>query len=84
MPTPRRGNDGRKAGLGCDFLFCIREVFERILRSPELHTKVFDDLRLAKIRRFPYAVIYRIDNDQTTVVAVYHSHRDPREWQGRN
>jgi hypothetical protein len=35
------------------------------------------------VRRFPYAVIYRIDDDQTTVVAVYHSRRDPRGWQSR-
>ena len=75
--------DGRQVGLGGDFLLCVREMFELILRSPELHSKVFKDLRLAKIRRFPYAAIYRLDDDQITVVAVYHTHRDPREWQGR-
>jgi len=30
-----------------------------------------------------YAVIYRADEDQVTVVAVYHAHRDPRGWQDR-
>jgi hypothetical protein len=39
--------------------------------------------RLALVRRFPYAVVYRIDDDQITVVAVYHMHRDPRGWQSR-
>jgi toxin ParE1/3/4 len=75
--------DGRRAGLGDDFLLCVGEMFELIIRSPELHAKVFEDLRLAKIRRFPYVIIYRIDDTQITVVAVYHTHRDPREWQGR-
>jgi plasmid stabilization system protein ParE len=75
--------DGRRPGLGEDFLLCVEEVFEGVRRTPELHGKVFQELRLALVRRFPYAVVYRADEDQVTVVAVYHTRRDPRGWQSR-
>jgi plasmid stabilization system protein ParE len=75
--------DERKPGLGDDFLDRVEEAFELIRRSPELHRKEFLDLRLVMTRRFPYAVIYRVDETQITVVAVYHTHRDPRGWQTR-
>ena len=75
--------DALRPGLGDDFLLCIEEVFEGIRRTPELYAKVFQELRLALVRRFPYAVVYRVDEDQMTVVAVYHTRREPRGWQDR-
>jgi plasmid stabilization system protein ParE len=75
--------DAQRPGLGDEFLDGAREVFDRLRRMPHLYGKVFQDLRLALIRRFPYAVIYRVDDDQITVVAVYHNRRDPRGWQDR-
>ena len=63
--------------------FVSNEALEVIRNMPTLHGKVFQDLRLAMIRRFPYAIVYRIDHDQITIVAVYHTRRDPRGWQRR-
>jgi toxin ParE1/3/4 len=83
MAEAKAWYDERRSGLGDDFLLCVEEVFDRLRRTPELYSKVFDDLRLAPVRRFPYAVIYRADEDQVTVVAVYHTSRDPRQWQAR-
>lgn len=74
--------DAQRPGLGDEFLDGA-EVFDRLRRLPYLYGKVFQDLRPALIRRFPYAVVYRVDDDQITVVAVYHTHRDPRGWQNR-
>ncbi len=75
--------DGQRQGLGEEFLLCVEEAFEGIRRMPTAHNKVFQELRRALIRRFPYAVFYRVDDEQITVVAVYHSRRDPRGWQSR-
>jgi hypothetical protein len=44
---------------------------------PELYCMVFPDLRLAPVRRFHHAVVYRIDDKQETLVAVYHASHDP-------
>lgn len=75
--------DERRLGLGDDFLLCVEEVLDRLRRTPGLYGKVLQDLRLALVRRFPYMVIYRVDEDQVTVLAVYHTLRDPRGWQQR-
>lgn len=38
---------------------------------------------LQEARSWPYGVFYRIDDDQVTVIAVYHARRNPRGWQDR-
>ena len=83
LAEARAWYDGRQTGLGNEFLECVGDVFDRLRHSPNLFGKVFQELRLTRVRRFPYVVIYRIDEDQVTVVAVYHTRRDPRGWQGR-
>ena len=75
--------ENQRSGLGDEFVGCVDEAFEQIRQWPNLSPKVFLDLRRKVVRRFPYLVIFRIDDDQITVVAVYHGKRDPRGWQGR-
>jgi plasmid stabilization system protein ParE len=78
-----RWYEAQRPGLGGELLDCVHEAFVRLRTSPLLHAKVFQELRLALVRRFPYAVIYRADDDQVTVIAVYHTSRNPRYWQDR-
>jgi plasmid stabilization system protein ParE len=75
--------NGQRAGLGDDFLECVDEALDQIRQWPKLSRKVFGDLRRKLVRRFPYGIFFRIDDDQITVVAVYHCKRDPRGWQER-
>ncbi len=83
LAEARRWYEAERVGLGDELIEAVGKVLNRIQRAPRLYAKVFQELRLALVRRFPYAVLYRIDEDQITVVAVYHTHRDPRAWQGR-
>jgi plasmid stabilization system protein ParE len=83
LADARSWYDGQRAGLGDEFLQCVEAVFEDVRRIPSLYGEVFQDLRLGLVRRFPYAVVYRADDDQVTVVAVYHTRREPRAWQSR-
>jgi len=76
--------DAQRPGLGDDLLDRIREVMNLVQRQPLLHGKVFQDLRLVLVERFPYAVVYRIDDDQITVVAIFHTRRDPNHWKSRS
>ena len=70
-------------GLEADFVARLDVVFDAITRFPELYAVEFEGLRLGPVRRFPYAVAYRLDDDQITVVAVYHTASDPSGWQSR-
>jgi plasmid stabilization system protein ParE len=73
----------QRAGLGSDFTDAVDEVLTRIAAFPGLYAVVWRDVRRAKIRRFPYVVYYRVLADRSEVLAVLHSSRDPRVWQGR-
>lgn len=84
LAEARTWYEGQRAGLGDVFLASVEDIFARLQRTPELFGKVFQDLRLTRVRRFPYVVIYRIDDDQITVIAVYHTSRDGRGWQRRS
>jgi len=75
--------DAQRDGLGDEFLESVGQALERIRQAPLSPRKVFQELRRVLVRRFPYAVFYRADDDQITVVAIYHARRDPRGWQDR-
>lgn len=70
-------------GLGEAFLNEVPSVLDRIERNPELHAPIYQNVRHGRLKRFPYAVYYRIDADRIAVIAVHHSKRDPRRWQSR-
>ena len=73
----------RQPGLGVDFVAQIQEVLEQISASPELYAQIFQDVRRAVVRRFPYLVFYKVEPQQVVVLAVFHTRRDPKIWQAR-
>ncbi|WP_089720771.1 type II toxin-antitoxin system RelE/ParE family toxin [Candidatus Entotheonella palauensis] len=73
----------QRNGLGREFLLCVEEVIERIRRTPEMYAVTYRDVRRALIRRFPYAIYYRIEVTEVVVLSILHTRRDPREWQSR-
>ena len=42
-----------------------------------------EDIRRCQIRRFPYGIIYAIDEEVLFILAVMHLHRDPECWKDR-
>jgi plasmid stabilization system protein ParE len=50
---------------------------------PELHAPILGDVRKARVRTFPYSVIYRIRGGRVVVLAVFHDKRAPKTWQAR-
>ena len=48
----------RRDGLGDEFLSCVDACIQSIRRNPEMYGVVFQDLRRALVRRFPYSVFY--------------------------
>lgn len=70
-------------GLGEGFLAAVRAALDRIQLNPEIHAVVYREVRRALVRRFPYAIYYRIEPDRIAVVAIHHGKRDPKRWQSR-
>jgi plasmid stabilization system protein ParE len=73
----------QQAGLGADFVARIREVLQRIGSMPRMHGVIYQDVRRGVVRRYSYSVLYRERPDRVEVIAVFHSSRDPSEWQKR-
>ncbi len=75
--------EGRRFGLGEDFLSCIEACLQVIHRTPEVHSVVHEGYRRGLVRRFPYAVFYEYAEDKVTVYGVFHTSRDPHKWRQR-
>ena len=73
----------RQAGLGQDFLVRVRDVFRRIAATPLMHQVIYRDIRRSLVTRYPYSVMYRVEHDRITVVAVFNNRRDPSIWKSR-
>ncbi len=62
----------------------VSNALRQIEQAPE-HWPLIDRRHRLKFleKRFPYHIIYRVDDDLLTVIAVAHHRRRPRYWQGR-
>lgn len=67
----------RREGLGAEFRSAVDGAIWRIARHPESYAAGYRQLRHALVRRFPYAVYFRLVNDVIVVVAVMHTRRRP-------
>ncbi len=75
--------EGRRTGLGEEFLSCVDARIEAIRRTPEIYAVVHENYRRGLVRRFPYAVFYDYVGDTMTVYCVFHTSRDPDKWRQR-
>lgn len=73
----------QRHGLGEEFLTEVQRVLDQIVRNPEIHAPIYQTVRHSRVKRFAYAIYYRIELDRINVIAVHHSKRDPRHWQSR-
>ncbi|MFO0797214.1 MAG: type II toxin-antitoxin system RelE/ParE family toxin [Gemmataceae bacterium] len=73
----------RQPGRGGKFTTAVGSTFATIAAAPEAFTEVYTDVREAPVARYPFAVYYRVNAAQITVVAVFHTSRDLGVWQAR-
>jgi plasmid stabilization system protein ParE len=78
-----RWYEARRPGLGYEFLRAARVVLAAIERAPEQYPIVAEDIRKARLSRFPYLVYYVVLRHGISVIAVLHGRRHPRRWQSR-
>jgi plasmid stabilization system protein ParE len=75
--------EGRRAGLGEDFLSALDACLRAICRTPEMHQKIHEDYRRGILRRFPHVVFYEFEDGKVTVYCVFHTSQDPEKWRRR-
>lgn len=72
-------------GLGDDFLDEVFAVIQRLIAFPESGSRKTKIVRVARVRRFPYDVLYKIekDLDRIFVLAISDQRRKPGWWKKR-
>jgi hypothetical protein len=80
--------DEREEGVGLRFEVAVREAIDAAVDSPGSWAMLpgWDRepvVRSKGVSRFPYRVVYFVDGDLLTIVAIAHSKRRPGYWRDR-
>jgi hypothetical protein len=66
----------QRPGLDADFLAAVSRTLSGLQDAPLRHAMTWLELRRALVRKFPFAVYFRVWQGSVHVVAVLHLHRD--------
>jgi len=69
--------------LALEFLDELDRAIRRSVAHPNAIFELEPGIRRCLLARFPYGIIYGIDDDLLVVIAVSHLHRKPRYWSKR-
>jgi toxin ParE1/3/4 len=79
--------EDKQPGLGADFIDDVIRVFDSLAENPLLNSRrhPLKDIRWKFAARFPYRIIYELDEATryVVVVAVLHAARDDIHWRKR-
>ena len=70
--------ESKAPGLGEEFWRVFYACCEELARNPQSYVRIHRDFRRRLLRRFPYAIYYRIEGDCVVVFGLFHCARDPR------
>jgi|SRR5690554_1391138 len=71
--------------LGLLFLKEIKEEVKQIVKNPLSYEVRYADIRIAFLKRFPYAIHFEYleTENQINILAVLHTSRNPEIWKKR-
>ena len=73
----------KEEGLSRDFLDELDRIVRLVKAYPLMATQIEPELRRFLFTRFPYSLIYGIDQETIVVIAVAHQQQEPRYWADR-
>ncbi len=65
------------------FISAIEGAVYQIKEAPTRYAAIDEDVRRCMARRFPYGVLYTIEQDYILILAVMHCSREPGYWKSR-
>jgi toxin ParE1/3/4 len=75
--------DRQRPGLGDRFIDEFERVVTLLIEHPELGVRVGDDRRVIVLNRFPFRLVYVLEDSGIRIIAVAHQKRRPDFWRGR-
>lgn len=73
----------RPVGVAQAFINAIEDTVYRLRESPTRYAVIDEDVRRCMVRRFPYSILYTIEQDYILILAVMHCSRKPGYWKRR-
>jgi hypothetical protein len=70
-------------GLGDQFYHEFIVTIDLLKRTPFGWKKMGKNTRKINIKRFPYLILYIIDNNDIFITCIAHQHRNPRYYMQR-
>ncbi len=71
----------QQAKLGKRFISCVDKLFNIILKNPFQFSEKTPPFREALVAKFPYLIIYQINDNKIVVYSVFHTSQNPESWQ---
>jgi len=69
----------KQEGLDKKFLLTVENTFKSIQKNPYAYKKGYQDCREAGVRKFPYLIVYKIEDTSVVVFAVFNTWQNPRK-----
>lgn len=76
--------EGESPGLGQALIAAVERCVDDIIQNPDAGLVVRGEIRRRLIRRFPYALLYRMGPTEVRILAVMNLKRRPAYWVGRS
>jgi len=74
----------RQHGLGARFTIEIENTVQRVLESPLRWQQVERDVRRCLAHKFPYGILYAVEEGRIFILAIMHHSREPNYWRERS
>jgi len=75
--------DAIEEPLGKKFIISFESSLNTLLNNPLSYHVRYKNVRIIFMKRFPYGIHYVIDGNILKVIAVFHTSRNPQNWEDR-
>ena len=65
------------------FIDAVEDAIFRIVQSPTRWPVIDEDIRRCLVHKFPYGILYTLEEDFISIAAVMHCSREPNYWKQR-
>ncbi len=67
-------------GLEKRFKQEVKKSIKRIIEYPKVYSIERGDIRKCLLHKFPYKILYSVEDNHILVIAIAHLHRKPNYW----
>jgi plasmid stabilization system protein ParE len=73
----------QRKNLGFELNLSVEASIFSITRNPKQYQKRHKNVRVAFVRRFPYGIHFILEKEIISVIAIFHTSRNPKKWGDR-